>query len=118
MPLAETANLLLHLSLKDDASPTAAKVKGSFGDLAKTALSLGGAAGFGAITAGALQAEAAQGKFMAATGASREEAKQFVSGMDSLAGSAGAVGMSFDDIAAAGTMVEQQFGITGDKATA
>jgi hypothetical protein len=113
MGLAETAQLLVKLTLQDETSGTASKIKTSLGDLGKTALLAGGAAGFGALTAGALQAEAAQGKFMAATGKSREEAKAFVSGMDSLAGSAGAVGVSFEDIAKTGTMVEQQFGVTG-----
>ena len=74
-------------------------------------------AAFAVVAKGALQAEEAQGKYMAATGKSREEAKKFVSGMDSLAGSAGTVGKSFEDIAAAGTMVEQQFGTTGQATT-
>lgn len=73
------------------------------------------ATGFGLVTKGAMQAETAQGKFMAMTGKSRDEAKKFVSGMDSLAGSAGTVGMRFEDLAALGTMVEQQFGTTGQK---
>src|SRR6188472_3801972 len=46
-------------------------------------------AGLGAVTVAGAQAERAQGDFMAATGASRAEAEKFVSGMDSLAGSAG-----------------------------
>jgi hypothetical protein len=74
-------------------------------------------AGLAVATKGAVEAEAAQGKFMAATGKSREEAKKFVSGMDSLAGSAGTVGMSFEDIAKTGTTVEQQFGTTGQATT-
>lgn len=87
-----------------------------FGVNSKTAFTAVGAAataGFGLMTAGALQAESAQGKFMAATGASRDAAKQFVSGMDGLAGSAGAVGKSFEEISQVGTTVEQQFGTTG-----
>lgn len=116
MALAETAQLLVKLTMQDDVSPTAQKAKSSLGDFGKTVLSVAGAAGFGALTAGALQAQDAQGKFMAATGKSREEAKGFVSDMDGLAGSAGAVGKSFDEIATVGTTVAQQFGTTG-KAT-
>jgi TP901 family phage tail tape measure protein len=71
--------------------------------------------GFGALTAGALSAEAAQGKFMAATGKSRGEADKFVTSMDGLAGSVGTTGMKFEDLAALGTTVEQQFGTTGQK---
>lgn len=92
-----------------------------FGSQIGTAIkggALAAAGGFALAAKGALQAQDAQGKFMAATGQSREEAKAFVSQMDSLAGSSGAVGMSFEDIASAGTMVQQQFGVTGDKATA
>jgi TP901 family phage tail tape measure protein len=74
-------------------------------------------AGLGVVTGAAMQAERAQGDFMAATGASRDEAKQFVSGMDSLAGSAGAVGKSFSDIAGAGSLIAQQMGTTGDETT-
>lgn len=123
MGLAETAQLLVNLVVKADTA-SMAKVNTSLGQtntaalgLGKTVVALGGAAGFGLLTKGALEAEAAQGKFMSATGASRDEAKQFVSGMDSLAGSAGAVGKSFEDIAAVGTTVAQQFGTTGDKTT-
>ncbi len=75
------------------------------------------AAGLGVVTVAAAQAERAQGDFMAATGATRDEAKSFVSGMDSLAGSAGAIGESFDQIAATGTMVQQQFHTTGQATT-
>jgi hypothetical protein len=117
MALAETAQLLVNLVVKSNASSVLGKDKTTLGDLGKTLLSVGGAAGFGALTAGALSAEAAQGKFMAATGKSRAEAEKFVTGMDSLAGSAGSVGMKFEDIASAGTMVEQQFGTTGKATT-
>lgn len=113
MGLAETAQLLLKLTVEDGG--TAAKAKLSIGDLGKTALAVGGAAGFAALTKGALDAESAQGKFMAATGKSREEAKKFVTDMDGLAGTAGAVGHSFEEIASTGQMVEQQFGTTGQK---
>jgi hypothetical protein len=113
MALADTAQLLVNLVVKSNASSVLGKDKTTLGDLGKTLLSVGGAAGFGALTAGALSAEAAQGKFMAATGESRAEAEKFVTGMDSLAGSAGSVGMKFEDIASAGTMVAQQFGTTG-----
>jgi hypothetical protein len=117
MALADTAQLLVNLVVKSNASTVLGKDKATLGDLGKTLLSIGGAAGFGALTAGALSAEAAQGKFMAATGKSREEAKAFVTGMDSLAGSAGAVGVSFEEIAQVGTTVEQQFGTTGQATT-
>lgn len=96
----------------------AQKSLGGFGiDSAKVfkGIGLGAAAGFALATKGAVEAQEAQGKFMAATGATRDEAKKFVSQMDALAGSAGTVGMSFEDIAALGTKVEQQFGTTGDK---
>jgi len=72
---------------------------------------------FGVMTKGAMEAERAQGDFMAATGATRAEAKLFVSGMDSLAGSVGSVGLSFEQISSAGTMVAQQFGTTGQATT-
>jgi hypothetical protein len=75
MALADTAQLLVNLVVKSNASTVLGKDKATLGDLGKTLLSIGGAAGFGALTAGALSAEAAQGKFMAATGKSREEAK-------------------------------------------
>jgi hypothetical protein len=117
MALADTAQLLVNLVVKSNASTVLGKDKATLGDLGKTLLSIGGAAGFGALTAGALSAEAAQGKFMAATGESRAEAEKFVTGMDSLAGSAGSVGMKFEDIASAGTMVAQQFGTTGKATT-
>jgi hypothetical protein len=117
MALADTAQLLVNLVVKSNASTVLGKDKATLGDLGKTLLSVGGAAGFGALTAGALSAEAAQGKFMAATGESRAEAEKFVTGMDSLAGSAGSVGMKFEDIASAGTMVAQQFGTTGKATT-
>jgi hypothetical protein len=117
MALADTAQLLVNLVVKSNASSVLGKDKATLGDLGKTLFSIGGAAGFGALTAGALSAEAAQGKFMAATGESRAEAEKFVTGMDSLAGSAGSVGMKFEDIASAGTMVAQQFGTTGKATT-
>ncbi len=115
MGLADTAELLVRLKMQDDTSATAGKVKSSLGGLTTAAAAVA-TVGFGALTAGALQAEAAQGKFMAATGGSREEAKAFVSDMNGLAGTAGAVGMSFEDIAAAGTAVSQQFQVSGEDA--
>jgi hypothetical protein len=114
MALADTAQLLVKLTLKDEMTPNASKATGSLKDLGKMALAVGGAAGFGLLTKGAMEAEEAQGNFMAATGKSRDEAKKFVSDMNDLAGSAGAVGVSFEEIADTGTMVEQQFGTTGD----
>jgi phage-related minor tail protein len=113
MGLAETAELLVRMKMQDDTSGTAKKVTGSLGLLGKAAAGVA-TLGFGAMTKGAMEAEEAQGEFMAATGASREEAKQFVSQMDALAGTAGAVGVSFDEITATGTAVAQQFGLTGD----
>ncbi len=121
MALAETAQLLVNLVMKADvtqlakANTTIGQTQSSVVTLGKAILPLAGAAGFGLLTKGALEAEAAQGKFMAATGQSRDAAKQFVSGMDSLAGSAGAVGVSFDQITRTGTEVAQQFGTTGQK---
>lgn len=82
------------------------------------AVGVAAATAFGFATKGAIEAQEAQGNYMAATGASREEAKNFVSQMDALAGSAGSVGRSFGDIAATGTMVASQFGVSGDKARA
>jgi hypothetical protein len=113
MALADTAQLLVKLTLKDELTPGTKKANDGLKDLAKVGLVAVGA-GFGLLTKGALEAEEAQGKFMAATGKSREEAKNFVSDMNDLAGSAGAVGVSFEEIADTGTMVEQQFGTTGD----
>jgi phage-related minor tail protein len=115
MALADTAQLLVNLVVKSNASTVLGKDKTTLGDLGKTLLSVGGAAGFGALTAGALSAEAAQGKFMAATGKTRGEAEKFVTSMDGLAGSVGTTGMKFEDLAALGTTVEQQFGTTGQK---
>jgi hypothetical protein len=119
MALADTAQLLVNLVVKSNASTVLGKDKATLSDLGKTLLSVGGAVGFGALTAGALSAEAAQGKFMAATGKSRGEAEKFVTGMDSLAGSAGAtlVNRSIRLGTQVGTTVEQQFGTTGQKAT-
>lgn len=71
-------------------------------------------AGLAVATKGAVEAEKAQGEFMKATGKSREEAKAFVSQMDALAGSAGTANHSFEEIAATGTMIEQQFGTSGE----
>ena len=90
-------------------------VKGFTSNTKLAMTAIGGVAtlGFAALTKGALESEAAQGKFQAATGASAEEAKAFVKDMDSLAGSTGAAGKSFEEIASAGTAVAQQFGLTG-----
>src|SRR4051794_23365095 len=117
MSISQDATISLSLVAKDLASGNIQKVATGLdsmskkGSLVGTALKGAGAlatTGFGAMTVGAMQAEAAQGKFMAATGASRDEAKQFVGSMDGIVGSAGTVGKSFDEIAAAGTMVAQQ----------
>lgn len=113
MALSETAQLLVNLVMKDGVSGPAKTASGGIGSLGKAVLGVAGAAGFGALTKGALEAESAQGKFMAATGGSREEAKKFVSDMDGLAGTAGAVGKSFDEITQAGIDVANQFGTTG-----
>jgi hypothetical protein len=94
----------------------AQKTMGGLGGKTQAAMGIVGAAGalgFGALTKGALEAQAAQGEFMAATGASREEAAAFTKDMNGLAGTSGTVGKSFEDIAAAGTQVAQQFGVTG-----
>lgn len=92
------------------------RLKAGLGGAALKGAVLGISGALALATKGALEAEKAQGAFMSATGATREEAKQFVSEMNNLAGSAGAIGLSFEEIAATGTMVEQQFGTTG-KAT-
>lgn len=99
----------------------AGDLKSASSDLQRTGLSsrttqlalTGVAAGFGALSVGAAQAERAESDFMGATGRSREEAEQFRKSMDGLAGSAGAVGRPFSEIAAAGTEVARQFGLTG-----
>ncbi len=98
---------------------SAKKDLGGFGVNSQTAFKVAGAAaavGFGLMTKGALEMESAQGKFQAATGASREEAIAFSKDMNGLVGTSHTVGMSFEDIAAAGTMVSQQFGLTGEDA--
>lgn len=100
-----------------DKVKTSAQGLGTLGKAGLLGLGAAATAGFGLATKGALEAQTAQGNFMAATGKSREEAKKFVTGMDSLAGSAGAVGKSFDEISRTGTMVEQQFGTTGQATT-
>lgn len=123
----EIASLFVKLGLDardftagiNDANKTTqgfAKGASSVGALAKGGfLAMG--AGLAVVTKGAAEAERAQGNFMAATGATRDEAKAFVSSMDGLAGSAGAVGLSFQQIADTGTMVQQQFGTTGQATT-
>lgn len=124
MAISSDATITLSLIAKDLASGSIQKVATGLdglktkGSLAGTALKGAGmlaSGGFAAMTAGALQAQDAQGKFMAATGGSRDAAKQFVSSMDGLAGSAGAVGLSFDTIAQAGIDVQNQFGTTGQQ---
>lgn len=74
---------------------------------------LGGA--FAAMTKGAVEMERAQGNFQAATGRSRDEAVQFSRDMNGLVGQAYSVGRSFDEIAATGTKVAQQFQLTGNE---
>src|SRR5687767_2735653 len=74
------------------------KATTGFGLNAQTGFKVAGAAaavGFGLMSKGALQMESAQGKFMAATGASREEAVAFSKDMNGLVGSAATVGMAF-----------------------
>ena len=71
------------------------------------------AAGFGLATKGALEAQAAGGAYAAQTGANAQQTRAFIGEMDGLAGSAGAVGKSFGDIADVGTQVENQFGTNG-----
>lgn len=87
------------------------------GNVASAAF-VGLGAGLAVVTKGAMEAERAQGDFMAATGLSRDEAKGFVSDMDGLAGSSAFVGQSFDKIAAAGTEVARQFKLTGAEGAA
>lgn len=116
MGLAETAQLIVNLTMKDGLSGPAKTAAGGLSGLQKVGLGVATVMG-GALTKGALQAEDAQGKFMAATGKTRVEAAKFVTGMDSLAGSLGATGVSFEDLAETGTMVEQQFGTTGQATT-
>lgn len=74
-------------------------------------------AGLGAVTVAGAQAERAQGEFMAATGASRDEAEKFVSSMDGLAGTTGTIGKSFADISGAGSLIAQQMHLSGDELT-
>lgn len=74
------------------------------------------AVGFGLMTKGAVEMEGAQGKFMAATGKSREEAVAFSKDMNGLVGTAGTVGMSFEKITDAGVEVARQFQVEGDEA--
>lgn len=122
MSISQDATISLSLIAKDLASGNIQKVATGLdsmskkGSLVGTALKGAGvvaAGGFAVMTKGALEAEDAQGKFMAQTGATREEAKAFVSSMDGIAGSAGTVGKSFSDIADVGTQVQNQFGTTG-----
>ena len=81
-----------------------------------TGFKIAGAAatlGFGLMTAGSLQMEDAQGKFIAQTGRSREEAVAFSKDMNGIVGTANTVNRSFEEIAGAGATVAQQFGLTG-----
>jgi hypothetical protein len=111
--------------LVNDLKSAEGKLTGSGQRVEKSAAGVGNAfkvasataaLGFGLMTKGALEAERAQGDFMAATGRSREEAVEFTKGMNGLVGTAATVGRSFDEIAAAGIAVSQQFGVTGDEA--
>lgn len=99
---------------------TAKSQVSGFGISAGTAFKAVGAAaslGFGIATKGALSMNKVQGEFQAATGKSRAQAVAFSKDMNALMGTTGAVGHSFEEVAALGTTVEQQFGTTG-KATA
>jgi hypothetical protein len=111
--LADTAELLVRLKLDDQASGTADKIKGSFGQLGTIAAGVA-AGGFALMTKGALEMEDAQGKFQAATGKSAEEAKLFTQDMNDLVGTAFSTGQSFGEIAEVGTTVSQQFKTTGE----
>lgn len=77
------------------------------------AVIVGGA--FALMSKGALQMEAAQGKFQAATGKSHEAAVNFSKDMNDLVGNANTVGMTFEQLTDLGTKVEQQFGTTGEE---
>jgi hypothetical protein len=111
--LADTADLLVRLKLDDQASGTADKIKGGFGQLGTIAAGVA-AGGFALMTKGALEMEDAQGKFQAATGKSAEEAKLFTQDMNDLVGTAFSTGQSFGEIAEVGTTVSQQFKTTGE----
>lgn len=74
------------------------------------------AVGFGLMAKGAVEMESAQGKFQAATGASREEAIAFSKDMNSLMGTSAAVGKSFEQVTDAGVEVSRQFGVQGEEA--
>lgn len=111
--------------LVKDLTDAEKKIKGSGDRVEKSAAGTGvafkaaaatAALGFGLMTKGALQMEGAQGKFMAATGKSREEAVAFSKDMNGLVGTAATVGKSFDSIVDAGVAVSQQFGVEGDEA--
>lgn len=115
MSIAEVAQLIVRLSLKDEASKAVGGLKTNLGDLTKIASGVA-TVGFAAMTKGALEMEGAQGRFQAATGASREEAIKFSQDMNGIVDTAGAVGLSFEDISDAGIMVSQQFGVTGEDA--
>jgi Phage-related minor tail protein len=112
--------------LTKDLAAAEQKVKASGATVEKSALSTGtafkaagatAAVGFGMMAKGAIEMQAAQGKFQAATGASREEAVAFSKDMNGIVGTAATVGVSFEKIAATGTAVAQQFGTTGEATT-
>ncbi|HET7128934.1 MAG TPA: hypothetical protein VFJ93_07660 [Gaiellaceae bacterium] len=122
MALNQDATITLSLVAKDMASGNIQKVATGLsglqksGGLAGTALKGAGvlaSAGFGAMALGALGAQKAAGDFAAQTGETQSQAKQFVTEMDNLAGTAGAVGKSFEEVADVGVSVEKQFGTTG-----
>jgi len=83
--------------------------------IATKAAAVAGAAAFGTLAIAAGQAQRTQGEFMAATGKSREEAKLFVNDLNSLAGSSGAVGRSWEEMSRVGTGVAQQMGGTREE---
>jgi Phage-related minor tail protein len=109
--------------LVTDLAAAEGKIKGSGAAVEKSAAGTGmafkaaaatAAVGFGMMAKGAIEMEGAQGKFQAATGASREEAVAFSKDMNSLMGTSASVGKSFQEVSDTGVEVARQFDLTGE----
>ncbi len=123
MSMAETANLIVNLGLKDNLTPGLEKASKSVGGFSKTASalgtalkSLGGAAigaAFGAALAGANELDAATRRLQADTGLVGQEAKDAQGALASMyRGNL----QGFSEIGAAMAAVHNDLGLTGDAA--
>lgn len=117
------ASLLIKLGLDASGVETgAAKAKGAMGGIGISGrtLAAGGlaaaAAGFAVLSRGAQDLEAIQAKFQASTGASAGEAHDFAASVNAISGSSAGLGQTLESIAAAGTAVHTELGLSGQAA--